>query len=87
MATKHCFIDKERVCDLTCKAAFAVDDPLDPVDCYFIWLAAHVGEGLLDLRSSVSLQGGLAGFAGPGGGTGGSPPPTGGPGGTPPSAN
>lgn len=50
MATKHCFIDKTRPCDLTCKAAFPVDDAVDPVDCYFIWLASHVGEGAFDLR-------------------------------------
>ena len=29
---KNCFIDKARPCDLTCKAAFPVDDPVDPVD-------------------------------------------------------
>ena len=53
MATKHCFMNKDRVCDLTCKAAFAVDDPMDPVDCYFIWLSAHLGEGLGLLEGSL----------------------------------
>ncbi|HIF40054.1 MAG TPA: hypothetical protein EYQ74_03000 [Planctomycetes bacterium] len=85
MATKHCFMNKDRVCDLTCKAAFAVDDPMDPVDCYFIWLSAHLGEGLFDLRRLVELQ---TGFAGPPPSTpgGGSPPPSG-HGQTPPSSN
>ena len=41
---KKCFLDQDRPCDLTCKAAFEVDDPLDNVDCYFIWLAHHLGE-------------------------------------------
>ena len=50
MAKKNCFIDKTRPCDLTCKAAFPVDDAVDPVDCYFIWLASHVGEGAFDFR-------------------------------------
>ncbi len=48
--TKNCFFDKKRPCDLTCKAAFEVDDPLDNVDCYFIWLAHHLGESLFDLK-------------------------------------
>lgn len=50
MATKNCFLDKTRPCDLTCKAAFPVDDAHDPVDCNFIWLAAHLGEGAFDFR-------------------------------------
>lgn len=50
MTTKYCFMNKERACDLTCKAAFPVDDPVDPVDCYFIWLAANFGEGVFDMR-------------------------------------
>ncbi len=53
MATKNCFIDKERPCDLTCKAAFPVDDAVDPVDCFFIWLAQHVGDGALDFRQML----------------------------------
>ena len=53
MTGKNCFLNQERVCDLTCKAAFPVEDPLDPVDCYFIWLAAHFGEGLFDLRKMM----------------------------------
>ena len=86
MATKHCFMNKDRVCDLTCKAAFAVDDPMDPVDCYFIWLSAHVGEGLFDLRRLVDIQAGFTGTppaATPGSGT---PPPSG-HGQPPPSSN
>ena len=86
MATKHCFMNKDRVCDLTCKAAFAVDDPMDPVDCYFIWLSAHVGEGLFDLRRLVDIQAGFTGTtppATPGSGT----PPPGSHGQPPPSSN
>ena len=49
-AVKNCFINKDRPCDLTCKAAFEVDDPVDNVDCYFIWLAYHFGEGLFELK-------------------------------------
>lgn len=47
---KQCFLDAKRPCDLTCKAAFEVDDPVDNVDCYFIWLAHHFGESLFDLK-------------------------------------
>jgi len=50
VATKKCFIDKERPCDLTCKAAFPVEDAVDPVDCYFIWLASHLGDSAFDFR-------------------------------------
>lgn len=74
MATKYCFMNKERVCDLTCKAAFPVEDAVDPVDCYFIWLAATFGEGLFDLRKMTESMGGpgaglggLGGFPGSGG--------------------
>ena len=86
MATKHCFMNKDRVCDLTCKAAFAVDDPMDPVDCYFIWLSAHLGEGLFDLRRLVDIQAGFSGSTPPGTPEGGTPPP-GGHGQPPPSSN
>ena len=55
---KYCFINKERPCDLTCKAAFEVDDPVDNVDCYFIWLAHHFGEGLFSARSMIEGMGG-----------------------------
>ena len=76
MAEKYCFMNRERVCDLTCKAAFPVDDAEDPVDCYFIWLSANLGEGLFDLRRM--LEGGMpAGFPG-GGGPGQAKPPGGG---------
>ena len=50
MAGKNCFIDKSRPCDLTCKAAFPVDDAVDPVDCYFVWLASHLGDSAFDFR-------------------------------------
>ncbi len=56
MAVKHCFIDKTRPCDLTCKAAFPVDDAVDPVDCYFVWLASHLGEGAFDFRRMLELR-------------------------------
>lgn len=73
MTKKYCFMNKERVCDLTCKAAFEVDDPVDNVDCYFIWLAFHFGEGLFDMRRMFE-----SGLAGPMSGFGGGPglPPT-----------
>lgn len=68
MATKYCFMNKERVCDLTCKAAFPVDDAVDPVDCYFVWLAANFGEGLFDLRRMLEVGGlSLPGSSGAGG--------------------
>ena len=50
---KRCFIDQARPCDLTCKAAFEVDDPVDNVDCYFIWLAYHFGESLFEVKRAV----------------------------------
>ena len=87
MVIKHCFMNKDRVCDLTCKAAFAVDDPVDPVDCYFIWLAAHMGEGLFDLRRMVDIQAGFPGVAPSSGESGGTPPAAGGPKQPPPSSN
>ena len=78
MNTKYCFMNKERVCDLTCKAAFEVDDPVDNVDCYFIWLAFHFGEGLYDMRRM--FESGMGGAFGGGGGPAGGPPvPPGGP--------
>jgi len=69
---KFCFMNKERPCDLTCKAAFEVDDPVDNVDCYFIWLAYHFGEGLFEVRRT--LEGGLPGMPGSGPGPGGGSP-------------
>lgn len=70
VATKNCFIDKTRPCDLTCKAAFPVDDAVDPVDCFFIWLAGHLGDGVVDVRQILEQRG----FPFPGGGPGGDPP-------------
>ena len=77
MAIKYCFMHPERVCDITCKAAFPVEDAVDPVDCYFIWLAASFGEGLFDLRRMLEQnrsEGGPA--SGPGMGESPGPPPT-----------
>jgi len=63
---KNCFLDQDRPCDLTCKAAFEVDDPVDNVDCYFIWLAHHLGESLFDLKRVLdAFPGGLPGSGGP----------------------
>ena len=59
--TKNCFIDKSRPCDLTCKAAFPVDDAVDPVDCFFIWMAGHLGDGVIDVRQFLEQRG----FSGP----------------------
>jgi hypothetical protein len=78
---KNCFMDKERPCDLTCKAAFEVNDPVDNIDCYLIWLAYHFGEGFYEIKRS--LEGGgppsgpAGGMPGPGDlpGTGGGPAP------------
>jgi hypothetical protein len=83
MARKHCFMDAERPCDLTCKAAFEVDDPVDNVDCYFIWLAHHFGEGLFEMRRSLEgggfgpASGGPSSGPGPMGPMGGGPGPKG----------
>ena len=55
---KNCFLNKDRPCDLTCKAAFEVDDPVDNVDCYFIWLSHHFGEGLFEVRRILETMGG-----------------------------
>ena len=54
---KFCFLNKDRPCDLTCKAAFEVDDPVDNVDCYFIWLSHHFGEGLFEVRRILETMG------------------------------
>jgi hypothetical protein len=50
---KACFFNAERPCDLTCKAAFEVDDPVDNIDCYFIWLSYHAGETLYEIKRLV----------------------------------
>jgi hypothetical protein len=86
MAKKYCFMDADRPCDLTCKAAFEVDDPVDNVDCYFIWLSHHFGEGLFELRRVVEGMHGVSPGAsatpgsGPGPGSSGPPGPPGSPG-------
>ncbi len=80
-AKKQCFFNSERPCDLTCKAAFEVDDPVDNVDCYFIWLAHHFGEGIFEVRRLLEQFGRDPGGSGPGNFFGGFPPPgSGGPG-------
>ncbi len=61
---KNCFMDSDRPCDLTCKAAFEVDDPIDNIDCYFIWLSSHLGEAFFEVKRS--LEGGISGGAPPG---------------------
>jgi len=67
MTQKKCFMNSERPCDLTCKAAFEVDDPVDNVDCYFIWLAYHFGEGFYEIKRSLEgFGGGSEGSGGPG---------------------
>ena len=83
---KFCFLNKDRPCDLTCKAAFEIDDPVDNVDCYFIWLSHHFGEGLFEVRRLLEGMAGPPGFppmspGGPGGPGGPGSPGTGGPGG------
>ena len=82
-------MNAERPCDLTCKAAFEVDDPVDNVDCYFIWLTYHAGETMFELKRVLEgLGGGGSGpgatpGAGPMGSPGGFPGFPGGPGGGP----
>lgn len=73
---KFCFLNKDRPCDLTCKAAFEVDDPVDNIDCYFIWLAHHFGEGLFEVRRLLETMSGptLGGVGGAGGSPGGPGP-------------
>lgn len=83
---KRCFLNAERPCDLTCKAAFEVDDPVDNVDCHFVWLAYHFGEGVFEFKNmlqSWSPGGGGPGPAGPTG-MGGQAGPSGPPGSSPP---
>lgn len=61
-----CFLDASRPCDSTCKAAFEVDDPLENVDCYFIWLAHHFGEALFETRRLMEGMGGASSPTTPG---------------------
>ena len=70
MAKKFCFLNQARPCDLTCKAAFEVDDPVDNIDCQFVWLAFHFGESLVELRKTMGSQlpPGAIGPGGPHGG-------------------
>ncbi len=78
MASKYCFLHKLRPCDATCKAAFPVDDATEPVDCYFIWLAANAGEALFDVRRLLEASLGGSGQP-PAKGEGESEPSPGGP--------
>jgi hypothetical protein len=64
MKGKNCFMNAQRPCDLTCKAAFEVDDPVDNIDCYFIWLAYHFGEGFYEIKRSLEGLGGAAAMPG-----------------------
>lgn len=69
---KNCFMDKARPCDLTCKAAFEVDDPVDNIDCYLIWMVHHFGEGFFNIGRSIT--GGMPSpFQDPGAGSGDGP--------------
>ena len=72
---KNCFLNKDRPCDPTCKAAFEVDDPVDNIDCYFIWLSHHFGEGLFEVRRILETMGGPSPSAGGGSGGPGGPGP------------
>jgi hypothetical protein len=72
---KFCFLNERRPCDLTCKAAFEVDDPVDNIDCHFVWLAYHFGEAVFELKRVLEGFGQMPGHgsesgssAGPGGG-------------------
>jgi len=75
MTQKMCFMNAQRPCDLTCKAAFEVDDPVDNVDCYFIWLAYHFGEGFYEIKRALEgVPGGPGGLTPGGSGEAGSGP-------------
>jgi len=78
---KNCFMDKNRPCDLTCQAAFEVDDPVDNIDCYLIWLAYHFGEGFYEIKRALEGggPGGPPSMPGTGGAGGPGNPPGGGP--------
>ncbi len=80
---KHCFFDHDRPCDLTCKAAFEVDDPVDNIDCHFVWLSYHFGEALFEVKRVLET---MRGFPG-GPPVGGKPPGAGPKGPKPPSSN
>lgn len=75
MHVKKCFFNAERPCDLTCKAAIEVDDPVDNVDCQFISLAYYLQESLIELKNVFETFGGFPLGGGPpdaGGSPGGS---------------
>lgn len=57
MPRKYCFLNAQRPCDSSCKAAFEVDDPVENIDCYFVWLAYHFGEGLYEIRRTLDRMG------------------------------
>ncbi len=61
-----CFFDPERPCDLSCRAAFQTDDPLDPVGCVLVWLGQVVGEAAEALRDTLEARF-QDGGSGPGG--------------------
>ena len=60
---KYCFLNDKRPCDLTCKAAFEVDDPVDNIDCHFVWLAYHFGEAVFELKRVLEGFGQMPGQA------------------------
>ncbi len=76
---KNCFFNADRPCDLTCKAAFEVDDPVDNIDCHFVWLSYHAGEVVYELKRVLEGFGGGPG-TGPGSEAGAGPFGKGGPG-------
>ena len=51
-----CFFNPERPCDLSCRAAFQTDDPLDPVGCVFVWLGQMAGEASEALRDALDSR-------------------------------
>lgn len=65
---KTCFLNAARPCDLSCKAAFEVDDPVDNIDCHFIWLAYHFGETVYEFKRVLEgfQSGGFGGAFGGG---------------------
>ena len=64
--TKMCFFNPERPCDLSCRAAFQTDDPLDPVGCVLVWLGQVMGEAAEALRDSLEAKFQDEGPEGPG---------------------
>ncbi len=68
---KMCFFRPDRPCELSCRAAFQTDDPLDPVGCVFVWLGQVMGEASEALRDTLDVR--LQDEGGPPGNHGGDP--------------